>query len=273
MRRLQDRPNFGQSLEILLSALYHRIIRPGDMVIDGGANGGLHTIPMARLVGRQGHVIAYEPQPQPFESLRRWIAYEKLDNIIILRKVALGSHAGKAIFYQNVVNDGLSSLKLAGDKLSDWRQLTVDVVRLDDEPTPRRCSFIKLDIEGGEYNAIIGGQSMIARDRPIIAMEHGFGWAAKRFRYESREFIRLFDEIGYCVWDFLNNRVMETNYSDDFLVWEFIAAPSESILGAVITDTIDEFIKNYDKVPPAADWQEVMLQVQAPFSTGYWGPS
>jgi FkbM family methyltransferase len=270
MRRLRDRPGFEQSIEVLLSALYHRIIRPGDIVIDGGANGGLHTLPMARLVGPLGHVVAYEPQPQPLESLRSWIAYEKLDDVVTLRKAALGSHAGRATFYQNIVDDGLSSLELATDKSSDWTQLTTDVVRLDDEPRPSRCSFIKLDLEGGEYNAIIGGRSMITRDRPIISMEHGFRWAAKRFRYEPLEFIRFFHEIGYCVWDFLNNRVMEMNYSEEFLVWEFIAAPSESTLIPTITDTINEFIKNYDNVVPAADWKEVMSRVQAPFSTGYW---
>ena len=232
----------------------------------------MHTIPSARLVGPRGCVVAYEPQPQPLESLRRWIEYEKLDSVIIIRKVALGSHAGEATFYQNVIDDGLSSLRLADDRLSDWSQLTVDVVRLDGEVRSGRCSFIKLDIEGSEYNAIIGGRSMIARDRPIIAMEHGFGWAAKRFGYEPREFIRFFDEIGYCEWDFLNNRVTDTNYSDEFLVWEFIAAPAGSSIVPTITDTIGEFIKNYDKVPPAADWQEVVSRVQAPFSTRYWDP-
>jgi hypothetical protein len=84
LQRLRDRPDFGQSLEVLLAALYHRIIRSGDIVIDGGANGGLHTIPMARLVRPLGHIVAYEPQPRPLESLQKWIAHERLEKVAIL---------------------------------------------------------------------------------------------------------------------------------------------------------------------------------------------
>jgi hypothetical protein len=43
--------NYKDNLEVLLSAIYHRIVRNGDTVIDGGANSDLHSMPLARLVG------------------------------------------------------------------------------------------------------------------------------------------------------------------------------------------------------------------------------
>ena len=49
--------NYKDNLEVLLSAIYHRIVRNGDTVIDGGANSGLHSMPLARLVGPKRDTI------------------------------------------------------------------------------------------------------------------------------------------------------------------------------------------------------------------------
>src|SRR5256885_5136506 len=50
-------------------ALWRKIIKPGDVALDVGAHIGAHTLALASLVGREGHVHAFEPQRMAFELL------------------------------------------------------------------------------------------------------------------------------------------------------------------------------------------------------------
>lgn len=267
MREWND---IGPSMEVLLSAIYHRIVKPGDVVIDGGANGGLHTIPLARLVGSHGQVIAYEPQPDVIDALCKYLEFEQLQNVVRLRRAALGSQKRIASFNQNKSDNALSSLAVMNLERDDWSSFDVEVVRIDDELPTGSCSFIKLDLEGGEYHALVGARSLIERDRPVIAMEHGFHWAAERFGYDMHQFILFFQEIDYLLFDFANNRVTRENYSDEQLIYQLIAVPQEWAHLATIKKTIAQFITNYDKTPAAKDWNEVMWRVQNPLSLDYW---
>jgi hypothetical protein len=92
MQSLKDRADLGNCMEVLLSVLYHKLICDGDVVIDGGANGGLHAMPMARLAGPRGRVFAYKPQPRPFDSMSRWALSENL--CVVPRNVAIGKSSG-----------------------------------------------------------------------------------------------------------------------------------------------------------------------------------
>jgi FkbM family methyltransferase len=91
--------DYKDNLEILLSANYHKIVRNGDTVIDGGANGGLHSIPLARLVGPTGTVHAYEPQISSLESLMQYANIERLNSRIVFRQVAIGRNSKTRMFF------------------------------------------------------------------------------------------------------------------------------------------------------------------------------
>jgi FkbM family methyltransferase len=270
MISMREWRNIGDAMEVLLSAVYHRIVKPGDVVIDGGANGGLHTIPLARLVGPQGQVIAYEPQPDVIRALSDYVDFEQLHDVVRMRGVAIGSRKGIASFNRNRTNNALSSLAVMNLDRDDWISFDVEVVRIDDELPTGRCSFVKLDLEGGEYDALVGARSLIERDRPVIAMEHGFHWAAERFGYDTHQFTHFFEEIDYLVFDFANNRVTRENHTEELLIWQMIAVPKESAHLTTINETIAQFMANYEGTPAATDWSEVMWRVRNPLSLGYW---
>jgi FkbM family methyltransferase len=152
MQHFKERADLGNCLEVLLSVLYHKLINAGDVVIDGGANGGLHAIPMARLAGPQGRVFAYEPQPQPFSLMSKWASNVSL--CVVPRNIAIGKSTGSLTFYEHKTNDGLSSARVMDGKPDNWNAVEIPVVRVDDESIPARVSFIKLDLEGGEFDAL-----------------------------------------------------------------------------------------------------------------------
>lgn len=58
-------------LELRTLRLYRRLVQPGDTVLDVGANIGAHALPLARLVGASGRVVAFEPTQFAFCKLQR----------------------------------------------------------------------------------------------------------------------------------------------------------------------------------------------------------
>ena len=265
----RERSDYPQCLEILLSAIYHRSVKPGDTVIDGGANAGLHTIPMANLVYPDGKVYAYEPQEQTAAALQRWIDWADRANVCVVREVAIGAYSGNLQFFCNAKSTAHSSARRMDSNDADWIEVQVPVVRIDDENIEGRCSFIKLDLEGGERDALIGASEIINRDKPVVAFENALEWAAHKFNYGRFEILDFFANSDYEVYDFSGTKACAANLAE--LVCEFIAFHKSDPRRFVIMDTISEFNSRFSKVKPPQDWNEVVALVHQPFSSGFWG--
>ena len=103
--------DIGNKVELLVSLLYHSLLHPGARAVDGGANGGLHTIPMARLVKPAGTIFAYEPQPDIIQRVTKWATSEGLEAVVKRRCVALGDKPGRVSFFvksatQHIIQPG-----------------------------------------------------------------------------------------------------------------------------------------------------------------------
>lgn len=129
-------------------------IKPGDMVLDVGANIGLFTVEAANRVGRSGHVISVEAAPIHAQTVREAAATNHFDNIEVL-PFAVGESDGEAILTMpQDANFGMFTLgKVEGDQ-----EFLVPVRRLDDLAGDRKIDFIKMDIEGSEYRALKGAE-------------------------------------------------------------------------------------------------------------------
>ena len=63
-----------------------QLIKEGDTVVDLGANIGYYTLILAQLVGKSGHVYAFEPEPSNFEILSKNVKENKHDNVTLVQK-------------------------------------------------------------------------------------------------------------------------------------------------------------------------------------------
>lgn len=262
----QQRADYGQCLEVLLSAIYHRILKPGDTVVDCGANGGLHAIPMGKLIGPTGQLTAYEPLPDVFADLTRWVKSNPWHPMATLRNVAVGAVPGAVTFYRNST-PALSSARIMSGNTAEWSELRVPMVRLDDEPIRPPVAFIKLDLEGGEKDALVGASGIVTRDRPVIAFECGFDWAAQRFGYPPSALFDFFADRGYEVYDFAGTRATAANFNALSMVWELVAIAVEDPRGPTILATIRQFNERLTRHPAAKDWNEVVRRVGDPLNT------
>jgi FkbM family methyltransferase len=150
------------------SHLFERIIRPGMIAVDVGANIGVHTLTLSRLVGPVGHVIAVEPQRALFQMLCANLALNELSNVRALQ-VGAGRQNGRAFLPK--IDYGRPE-NFAGISLATQAEgEAVQVISIDSLALPA-CHFVKIDVEGMELEAIDGGASTIAKNRPIMFVEN-----------------------------------------------------------------------------------------------------
>ena len=149
--------------------LFHQFLRPGDVAVDAGAHIGVHSLAFARLVGPEGMVHAFEPQPALFQLLCANLALNSLTNARC-HPMALGAAPGTVrvppIRYDLDGNfGGLSPAQFdQGEKVA--------LATLDQTLELERLRLIKVDVEGMEQEVLAGAAKLIARYRPVLYVEN-----------------------------------------------------------------------------------------------------
>jgi FkbM family methyltransferase len=147
-------------------------IRPGETVVDVGANKGSYLLWLSRAV-KHGQVFAFEPQPALADYLRQACRACSLRNVTVEAK-AVSDATGEATL--NIPGAGDSpgaSLEAAVDKRESCRHVTVPVITLDAyfQDHTRRISALKVDVEGHELALFRGAQKLLERHGPLLVFE------------------------------------------------------------------------------------------------------
>lgn len=170
--------------------LFQQICRPGDVVVEVGANIGALTVPIARLVGPGGRVVACEPQPVIFQMLCANLALNSLINVDCYN-CGLAATAGEIRIPQY---DYRKPGNFGGVSLTDARTGTpIPLATVDALFRYDRLRLFKIDVEGMELEVLHGAVGIIARCRPFLYVEND--------RLERSEtLIRLIMSLGYRLW-------------------------------------------------------------------------
>lgn len=142
-------------------------LRPGAVFYDVGANAGFYSLLAAVLVA-PGPVYAFEPLPANAAYLRKHLELNRIQNVKLF-ELALSDHVGTAPFAAEETR--------AMGKLGPRGILTVQSSTLDALIQEQRLAppdFIKMDIEGAEFLALLGARECFARYRPkLFLATHG----------------------------------------------------------------------------------------------------
>ena len=152
--------------EELESKIMEEKIEMGNIVVDVGANIGLHTLNMARIVGNTGQVFAFEPDPSNFEILKKNVKINNYKNIILEQK-AVGDKHGRTTLYQS---DHPGKHRIFPQTEQAKSQVQVELTNLDnyfDSDMTDKINFIKIDVEGLEFSVLKGMKNILKNSKKI----------------------------------------------------------------------------------------------------------
>jgi len=152
--------------------LQHYTPQKGDVIVDVGAGRGEDTLTFSRAVGPTGRVIAIEAHPQSFAMLKSFCRLNKLSNVTAVH-VALMDKPGSVEMAEAESSWQENAIR-ADRRMSG---VVVPAVTLDDlceRQHIKNISFLKMNIEGAEVQALKGMKATMARIRQICVACHDF---------------------------------------------------------------------------------------------------
>ncbi len=154
-----------------LDATGELLVRPGDVVLDGGAHVGDSAVEALELGAKL--VVSIEPSPRNLTCLRRNLEKEMAEGRAIVVPKGVWDHEGTLVFAEVPGNSGADHFTDAHQGSPKDRTVGVPVTTIDklvEDLKLDRVDLIKLDIEGSEQRALIGAKKTLARYKPRLAV-------------------------------------------------------------------------------------------------------
>ena len=148
--------------------LIKKMVKRGDNVVDIGANIGIHTITLAKCVGDDGHVFAFEPSPYNTKLIEGSVKLNNFQNVTVIGK-AISDKPGKSKLF---LSNGISA-----HSLSDFNykkgSIDIEIESLDNyfNEFQKKINFLKIDAEGFDFKAIRGAKKILKNQEVKILIE------------------------------------------------------------------------------------------------------
>jgi FkbM family methyltransferase len=170
------------------SAVFTAIVQAGMTVVDAGAHIGQYTLLAAKRVGAAGTVLAFEPNPEALNRLKKNIDANNFSDRVTIHPIALGDAPGMLSLHASDDPHNLGGASLMGQS-RPTATIDVRVVRLDGVAADglERLDVIKVDVEGFESRVLAGAEQLVSKHLPVVQFEvNGLtqgpsGWTAPIF--------------------------------------------------------------------------------------------
>lgn len=149
-----------------------RVLRPGDVFLDVGANIGLMSLAASCYVGPTAGVYAFEPESSMFRRLLENIELNKVQNVTAVQTAVGAMNEIREVFAYPLVNIGRASLvKSQGAELAGQTSV-ITLASFVEERKLEGIRMIKIDVEGFEYEVLAGARACLSGEQaPILSVE------------------------------------------------------------------------------------------------------
>jgi len=174
-----------------------RYLRPGDYVVDAGANIGIYTVFLHHVIEPGGRVDVIEPAPQAVNRIHENVRLNNAENAVEVYPCALARASGGTVDFladQDVTN------RVASRKWEGRRYVQVQTLALDDVLQGRPAALVKLDVEGSEYESLLGASKSLERGVPSVLLIELLQNMLRRQGSSVEAVVGLLKSYGFAFW-------------------------------------------------------------------------
>lgn len=174
-----------------------KVIKQGDVVIDVGASIGVLTLYFAKIVGKEGKVYAFEPNPENFSLLKKNIETNNYDNVVYEQK-AVTNKSGKVNFN---ISNSLTAGRITKD--TENKSIKIESISLDDyfQNNLTKIDFIKIDTEGYDWAVIEGAANLIQMNKNLRIMTEYHTRLINESGMNPLKFLQMIQSLGFKIYD------------------------------------------------------------------------
>lgn len=183
--------------------VFKKYLKPGAVFVDIGANIGYHSLFVSKFLNGQCKVHSFEPQPDLCKQLSKSLLLNSLTCVTVHNYGLANTSENHEIIIrdENIGSSSMIGAVKENPLVISGRQ-TVALKRMDDVfAVADSISFIKIDVEGFEYEVFLGGEQTLRKHKPIILFEY----SPLLYRTIDEELpikiLNYLSELGYTFYD------------------------------------------------------------------------
>ena len=185
-----------------ITEIFRKNVKRGDIVVDVGAHIGYFTVILADIVGDRGKVFAFEPNPKTFSILKKNIETNNIKNVV-LEKLALSN-----IETEEFVKEAELSAGTVVDK-NFTQGIKVKTTTFDKYFHDIKIDFIKIDVQGAEYNILNGGEKIFEKKPKCIIEIHPTIFDSNGNTINSDKVIKILKKYNYEIFNITKNKLLD----------------------------------------------------------------
>lgn len=192
-------------------------LTPGDTAFDVGGNTGGVAIALSRLVGAAGRVYTFECNPRMVRWIEQDLAANSVSNVELIAKAVYKQARHTLNFY---LDESYYAAASSLYREPVGKAITVETTTIDDVVREYGCAphLIKIDVEGGEADALAGAAQTIDAHRPAFVLEHAPGAA---------DYLEFLWSLDYALWDVNTYDQVDAAYRSQRYSSNVVAVPRE----------------------------------------------
>lgn len=194
-----------------------RLIKPGDVIFDIGANIGWYTINILLKYNKEVSVYSFEPMPLSYHFLKKNLELNGCQDIAKTFNFGFFDKDGIIKCFYNIECSPASSLRNIKET-DNVEKVECKFRKMDDfvlsELSTKKLDFIKCDVEGAELFVFLGAIKTLEQYKPIVFTEMLRKWS-KKFEYHPNDIINLFNSIEYECYVIDNEKIKKFEYVDE----------------------------------------------------------
>jgi FkbM family methyltransferase len=185
-----------------------KLVHPGMSVVDVGANIGVYTRFLAKLVGQGGHVVAFEPEPKNFSRLVKNVG--TFSNVLTVG-AAVSDHPGEIpLFYSEHLNVDHQTY----DNGEERTQVLVPALTLDGFfEAGKQIDFVKIDVQGFEYHVLKGARRVLQDSVNVVVLMEYWPFGLQKAGVDSHALLDLVASMGFS-WQALDPSAVKVQMMD-----------------------------------------------------------